>query len=342
MLTKDFLYSLPDNLIAQYPASERGESRMLVLDEVRKISDKKFKDIIGYLTSDDLIVLNDTRVIPARLFLEKETGGKVELIIERILNKDKLIAQLRSNRKLKLDTCLFLDNKKIFQIKEKVDDMFLLYYLGEDEIMELFDRSGHIPLPPYIKRVDENIDKERYQTVFSKKLGAVAAPTAGLHFTKEILEKISFEGIDSTKLTLHVGAGTFQPVREIDITQHKMHNEKVSISQKTVDKITATKSRGGRIVAIGTTVVRALESAVINGTLEPYEGETDIFIYPGYEFNIVDGLITNFHLPESTLLMLVCAFGGRNNILEAYSHAIKKEYKFYSYGDAMLIMNKGK
>lgn len=342
MLTKDFLYSLPDNLIAQYPASERGESRMLVLDEVRKISDKKFKDIIGYLTSDDLIVLNDTRVIPARLFLEKETGGKVELIIERILNKDKLIAQLRSNRKLKLDTCLFLDNKKIFQIKEKVDDMFLLYYLGEDEIMELFDRSGHIPLPPYIKRVDENIDKERYQTVFSKKLGAVAAPTAGLHFTKEILEKISFEGIDNAKLTLHVGAGTFQPVREIDITQHKMHNEKVSISQKTVDKITATKSRGGRIVAIGTTVVRALESAVINGTLEPYEGETDIFIYPGYEFNIVDGLITNFHLPESTLLMLVCAFGGRNNILEAYSHAIKKEYKFYSYGDAMLIMNKGK
>ncbi|MFL2556013.1 MAG: tRNA preQ1(34) S-adenosylmethionine ribosyltransferase-isomerase QueA, partial [Gammaproteobacteria bacterium] len=313
-----------------------------VLDEVRKISDKKFKDIIGYLTSDDLIVLNDTRVIPARLFLEKETGGKVELIIERILNKDKLIAQLRSNRKLKLDTCLFLDNKKIFQIKEKVDDMFLLYYLGEDEIMELFDRSGHIPLPPYIKRVDENIDKERYQTVFSKKLGAVAAPTAGLHFTKEILEKISFEGIDNAKLTLHVGAGTFQPVREIDITQHKMHNEKVSISQKTVDKITATKSRGGRIVAIGTTVVRALESAVINGTLEPYEGETDIFIYPGYEFNIVDGLITNFHLPESTLLMLVCAFGGRNNILEAYSHAIKKEYKFYSYGDAMLIMNKGK
>ena len=342
MLTKDFLYSLPDSLIAQYPASERGESRMLVLDEVRKISDKKFKDIIGYLTSDDLIVLNDTRVIPARLFLEKETGGKVELIIERILNKDKLIAQLRSNRKLKLDTCLFLDNKKIFQIKEKVDDMFLLYYLGEDEIMELFDRSGHIPLPPYIKRVDENIDKERYQTVFSKKLGAVAAPTAGLHFTKEILEKINLEGIDSTKLTLHVGAGTFQPVREIDITQHKMHNEKVSISQKTVDKITATKSRGGRIVAIGTTVVRALESAVINGTLEPYEGETDIFIYPGYEFNIVDGLITNFHLPESTLLMLVCAFGGRNNILEAYSHAIKKEYKFYSYGDAMLIMNKGK
>ena len=159
---------------------------------------------------------------------------------------------------------------------------------------------------------------------------------------KEILEKINLEGIDSTKLTLHVGAGTFQPVREIDITQHKMHNEKVSISQKTVDKITATKSRGGRIVAIGTTVVRALESAVINGTLEPYEGETDIFIYPGYEFNIVDGLITNFHLPESTLLMLVCAFGGRNNILEAYSHAIKKEYKFYSYGDAMLIMNKGK
>jgi len=342
MLTKDFLYSLPDNLIAQYPANERGESRMLVLDEVRKISDKKFKDIIGYLTSDDLIVLNDTRVIPARLFLEKETGGKVELIIERILNKDKLIAQLRSNRKLKLDTFLFLDNKKIFQIKEKVDDMFLLCYLGEDEIMELFDRSGHIPLPPYIKRVDENIDKERYQTVFSKKLGAVAAPTAGLHFTKEILEKISFEGIDNAKLTLHVGAGTFQPVREIDITQHKMHNEKVSISQKTVDKITATKSRGGRIVAIGTTVVRALESAVINGTLEPYEGETDIFIYPGYEFNIVDGLITNFHLPESTLLMLVCAFGGRNNILEAYSHAIKKEYKFYSYGDAMLIMNKGK
>ena len=338
MLTKDFSYSLPDSLIAQYPTSERGTSRMLVLAKDHKIFDKKFKDIIGYFNSNDLLVLNDTRVIPARLLLQKESGGKVELILERILDSKKMIVQLRSNRSLKNATLLFLNGEKKFQIEEKINDMFLLAYLGEGKVTNIFENLGHIPLPPYIKRNDEALDGERYQTVYSNTLGAVAAPTAGLHFTNSMLDELKRKGINITNLTLHVGAGTFQPVREPDITKHKMHSEKISISQNTVDKIVATKNRGGRIIAIGTTVVRGLESAVVNGKLTSYEGETDIFIYPGYKFKVVDVLLTNFHLPESTLLMLVCAFGGKDNILKAYHHAIREKYRFYSYGDAMLIM----
>ena len=338
MLTKDFSYSLPDSLIAQYPTSERGTSRMLVLAEDHKIFDKKFKEIIGYFNSNDLLVLNDTRVIPARLLLQKESGGKVELILERILDSKKMIVQLRSNRSLKNATLLFLNGEKKFQIEEKINDMFLLAYLGQGKVMNIFENLGHIPLPPYIKRNDESLDGERYQTVYSNTLGAVAAPTAGLHFTNSMLDELKRKGINITNLTLHIGAGTFQPVREPDITKHKMHSEKISISQNTVDKIVATKNRGGRIIAIGTTVVRGLESAVVNGKLTSYEGETDIFIYPGYKFKVVDVLLTNFHLPESTLLMLVCAFGGKDNILKAYHHAIREKYRFYSYGDAMLIM----
>ena len=249
-----------------------------------------------------------------------------------------MIVQLRSNRSLKNATLLFLNGEKKFQIEEKINDMFLLAYLGEGKVMNIFENLGHIPLPPYIKRNDESFDGERYQTVYSNTLGAVAAPTAGLHFTNSMLDELKRKGINITNLTLHVGAGTFQPVREPDITKHKMHSEKISISQNTVDKIVATKNRGGRIIAIGTTVVRGLESAVVNGKLTSYEGETDIFIYPGYKFKVVDVLLTNFHLPESTLLMLVCAFGGKDNILKAYHHAIREKYRFYSYGDAMLIM----
>ena len=217
--------------------------------------------------------------------------------------------------------------------------MFLLNYLGGDEIIDLFNEFGHMPLPPYIKRIDNSIDKERYQTVFSNKPGAVAAPTAGLHFTKGMLDKLSENGINNVKLTLHIGAGTFQPVRGDYVSEHKMHSEYMSIDQNTVSKIIETKNRGGRILAVGTTVVRSLESAVRNGALTAYEGETNIFIYPGYKFNVVDMLLTNFHLPESTLLMLVCAFAGKENVMKAYHHAIKEKYKFYSYGDVMLIMN---
>ena len=339
MLTKEFSYNLPEDLIAQHPVSKRGASRMLVLERECEISDTSFQKLSKHLKSGDLIVLNDTLVIPARLFLEKESGGKVELILERILSRKKLMVQLRANKTTKSGIFLFLNNEKIFQVEEKIDDMFLLRYTGEGEVVDLFNVSGHIPLPPYIKRIDDSIDVERYQTVFSNKPGAVAAPTAGLHFTKGMLDKLSENGINNVKLTLHIGAGTFQPVRGDYVSEHKMHSEYMSIDQNTVSKIIETKNRGGRILAVGTTVVRSLESAVRNGALTAYEGETNIFIYPGYKFNVVDMLLTNFHLPESTLLMLVCAFAGKENVMKAYHHAIKEKYKFYSYGDVMLIMN---
>jgi S-adenosylmethionine:tRNA ribosyltransferase-isomerase len=339
MLTKEFSYNLPEDLIAQHPVSMRGASRMLVLEEQCKISDTKFYKLSEYLKPGDLIVLNDTLVIPARLFLEKESGGKVELILERILSREKLIVQLRTNKTTKPGIFLFLNNKKIFQVEEKIDDMFLLRYIGEGEVIALFNVSGHIPLPPYIKRIDDSIDVERYQTVFSNKPGAVAAPTAGLHFTRQMLDELGNCGIDNVKLTLHIGAGTFQPVRERYVSKHKIHSEYMSINKNTINKIMETKNRGGRILAVGTTVARSLESAVKNGVLTAYEGETNIFIYPGYKFNVIDMLLTNFHLSESTLLMLVCAFAGKENVMKAYHHAIKEKYKFYSYGDAMLIMN---
>ena len=339
MLTKEFSYNLPEDLIAQHPVSKRGASRMLVLEEECKISDTKFYKLPEYLKPGDLIVLNDTLVIPARLFLEKESGGKVELILERILSREKLMVQLRTNKTTKSGIFLFLNNEKIFQVEEKIDDMFLLRYTGEGEAIDLFNVLGHIPLPPYIKRIDNSIDAERYQTVFSNTPGAVAAPTAGLHFTRQMLDELGNCGIDNVKLTLHIGAGTFQPVRERYVSKHKIHSEYMSINQNTINKIMETKNRGGRILAVGTTVVRSLESAVKNGALTTYEGETNIFIYPGYKFNVIDMLLTNFHLSESTLLMLVCAFAGKENVMKAYHYAIKEKYKFYSYGDAMLIMN---
>ena len=340
MLTKDFSYNLPENLIAQNPTDERGTSRMLVLEKGGKISDSLFQRLPEYLKSGDLIVLNDTAVIPARLFLEKESGGKVELVLERIVDKEELLVQLRANKTAKSGTVLILNDKKIFTIKKKVEGMFLLNYLGVGEIIDLFNEFGHMPLPPYIKRIDNFIDKERYQTVFFDKPGAVAAPTAGLHFTKDMLDKLSENGIDNVKLTLHVGAGTFQPVREEHVSEHKMHSEYMSIDKDVINRIKETKNNGGRIFAVGTTVVRSLESVARNNVLTPFEGQTNIFIYPGYKFNVVDMMLTNFHLPESTLLMLVCAFAGKEKIMEAYYHAISKQYKFYSYGDAMLLINK--
>ena len=340
MLTKDFSYNLPENLIAQNPTNERGTSRMLVLEKGCKISDSLFQKLPEYLKPGDLIVLNDTSVIPARLFLEKESGGKVELVLERIIDRQELIVQLRANKTIKSGISLILDEKKIFLIKKKIGDMFLLNYLGEGKIIDLFNEFGHMPLPPYIKRIDNSIDKDRYQTIFSDKPGAVAAPTAGLHFTKEMLNKLRENGIQNVKLTLHVGAGTFQPVRENYVYDHKMHSEYMSIDEDVINKIIETKNHGGRILAVGTTVVRSLESALNNGVLTAFEGETNIFIYPGYKFNIVDMIFTNFHLPESTLLMLVCAFSGKEKVMEAYHHAISKQYKFYSYGDAMLLINK--
>ncbi len=339
MLTKDFSYNLPEGLIAQNPVDERGNSRMLVLERGLGIADTSFQKLPEYLKSGDLVVLNDTFVIPARLFLEKESGGKVELVLERIIDRKELMVQLRANKTPKSGTILILDDKKMFLVKKKIEDLFLLNYLGEGEIINLFNEFGHVPLPPYIKRIDNSVDKERYQTVFSDKPGAVAAPTAGLHFTKDMLNKLSENGINNVKLTLHIGTGTFQPVREEYVSEHKMHSEYMSIDKDVINRIIETKNNDGRILAVGTTVVRSLESAVRNDVLTAFEGETDIFIYPGYKFNVVDMLLTNFHLPESTLLMLVCAFAGKENVIEAYHHAISKQYKFYSYGDAMLLIN---
>jgi len=337
MKTSDFSYDLPDELIAQYPATQRDASRMLVLNPASDITDAQFEQFADYLKPGDLIVLNDTRVIPARLFAKKETGGKVEIMLERIQDDTTMLVQLRASKSPKPGTALILDDKTRFEVKGRQDDMFLLDYAGKEPLTDLLDRLGHMPLPPYIDRNDEALDLERYQTVFSNTPGAVAAPTAGLHFTDQLLDALSSRGVENTKLTLHVGAGTFQPVRAEDISQHQMHSEYMRVSQSVVDKINETKKNGGRVLAVGTTVVRSLESAARGGELTSFEGDTDIFIYPGFQFNVVDLLLTNFHLPESTLLMLVCAFAGKDNVMHAYNHAIKEKYRFYSYGDAMLL-----
>ncbi len=337
MLTSDFSFELPEVLIAQYPVADRDGSRLLYLGPENTISDTSFKQLPEYLIPGDLIVLNDTRVIPARLYAKKETGGNVEIMLERILDEQTLLVQLRASKSPKAGASLILEDNTRFEVKGREGSMFLLSYVGSEKITDLLSRLGHMPLPPYISRDDENLDQERYQTVFSKKPGAVAAPTAGLHFTDDILEALKEKGVDNVKLTLHVGAGTFQPVRVDDIEKHEMHSEYMSVPQDVVDKIIETKKNGGRVLAVGTTVVRSLETAAKTGTLTSFEGDTNIFIYPGYQFNVVDLLLTNFHLPESTLLMLVCAFGGQENVLNAYQHAIKEQYRFYSYGDAMLI-----
>lgn len=337
MLTRDFNYELPEELIAQYPARDRDASRLLVLEPNKPLRDTLFKQLSDYLKPGDLLVLNDTRVIPARLFARKETGGKVEIMLERIIDEQTLLVQLRASKSPKPDTLLILDDTTRFKVKQRQDDMFLLAYDGDEPLAELLNRLGHMPLPPYISRDDENLDQERYQTVFSDKPGAVAAPTAGLHFTDDILEALKDNGIDNVRLTLHVGAGTFQPVRVDDIAKHHMHSEYMNVPNDVVEKINATKKQGGRVVAVGTTVVRSLETAAKAGKLNSYEGDTDIFIYPGFKFNVVDMLLTNFHLPESTLLMLVCAFAGKENVMNAYHHAIEEKYRFYSYGDAMLL-----
>ncbi|MBL1142934.1 MAG: tRNA preQ1(34) S-adenosylmethionine ribosyltransferase-isomerase QueA [Proteobacteria bacterium] len=340
MKTSDFSYDLPEELIAQYPTADRDRSRLLCLQPEGQITDSSFKQFADYLKPGDLIVLNDTRVIPARLFAQKETGGKVEIMLERIRDEKTLMVQLRASKTPKPGTLLLLDENTNFEVLGRNGDMFLLSYEGEEQITDLVDRLGHMPLPPYIDRDDEGKDKERYQTVFSEKPGAVAAPTAGLHFTTQILDELKNKGIDNAKLTLHVGAGTFQPVRVDDIAEHKMHSEYARVPADVVKKIHETKNNGGRVLAVGTTVVRSLETAARGGVLTSFEGDTDIFIYPGFKFNVVDMMLTNFHLSESTLLMLVCAFAGQDNVMNAYQHAIEEKYRFYSYGDAMLLTGK--
>ncbi len=338
MRTLDFDFYLPDQLIAQHPTAERAASRMLHLDgKVGGLSDEMFKDLPDFLNAGDLLIFNDTRVIKARLFGHKHSGGNVEVLIERVLDAHTAYAHVRASRSPKIGSLVKLADAFDVEVIARHDDLFELRFASETPILELLEQYGALPLPPYITHEATSDDEERYQTVYAKNLGAVAAPTAGLHFTDAILDRIKQKGIDIAYVTLHVGAGTFQPVRVDNIHEHKMHSELYDISQATIDLIAQTKARGGKVTAIGTTAMRALESATRDGGLRAGNGETNIFITPGYKFKIVDRLFTNFHLPKSTLLMLVSAFGGMQNIKQAYQHAIKHEYRFFSYGDAMLI-----
>lgn len=339
MQLSDFDFSLPEHLIAQHPTKQRTQSRLLIAGT--PIEDKKFINIIDYLKPNDLLVLNNTKVMPARLYANKETGAKVEIMINRILSDTQALVMMKSSKSPKIGSKILLDNQYHATVLAKYDYLYNLEF--SSSIQVILDNLGHIPLPPYIERADDLADKTRYQTVFAKKLGAVAAPTAGLHFDQTLLDQLQQKGIDNTEVTLHVGAGTFLPVKTDDITQHKMHSEFIEVSEEVIEKIKQTKQKNGRIIAVGTTAVRALESCALTANswqdLTPCTQETNIFIYPGFEFKVVDLLITNFHLPKSSLLMLVSAFTGSKTIKQIYQHAIKQQYRFFSYGDAMLLKN---
>lgn len=340
MLVKEFSFELPEQLIASEPQAERSASRLLVMD--RQSGDLQhhiFKDILQLLNPGDLLVFNNTRVIPARLFGEKSSGGKVEVLVERLLQGQRFLAHIRASKAPKPGTELLLENSARVIMQQRHDTLFELELLGDEPVLAMLERLGHMPLPPYIARPDTEEDKARYQTVYNEKPGAVAAPTAGLHFDQPLLDQLKAKGIEFGFVTLHVGAGTFQPVRVDSVLEHKMHAEYIEVEQTVVDAIAACKARGNKVVAVGTTSVRSLESAAQQhgGVLKPYSGDTQIFIYPGYQFQVIDALITNFHLPESTLIMLVSAFSHKEHVMRAYHTAIAEQYRFYSYGDAMFI-----
>lgn len=342
MQISDFQYDLPQELIANYPSEKRSESRLLCIDaSTGKLLHRRFDQLLEFLQPKDLLVFNNTRVIPARLFAQKESGGKVELLIERMLGGNKVMAQLRASKSPKLGTRLvFKANNGLIPealVEGRENEFYLLNFDTGVDLPALLVREGHMPLPPYIRRTDEEIDAERYQTIYADKAGAVAAPTAGLHFDEELFAALQAMRVDTAYLTLHVGAGTFQPIRVDNVLEHKMHKELVDVDEKVCRQVAACKQRGGRVIAVGTTTVRSLESAVKDSQLVPFHGETDIFIYPGYDFQIVDAMVTNFHLSESTLLMLVSAFSGKDILLRAYNEAVEQKYRFYSYGDAMFI-----
>ena len=338
MKTQDFDFYLPSHLIAQHPAQERTASRMLCVDGSNgNITDKIFLDFPDACNAGDLLIFNDTRVIKARLFGHKHTGGNVEVLIERVINQHVAYAHVRASRSPKIGSRMRLSDAFDVEVTARHDDLFELQFLSDVSVFDLLEQHGALPLPPYITHTATDDDDERYQTVFAKNLGAVAAPTAGLHFNETLLEQLQQKGVNIAYVTLHVGAGTFQPVRVDNIAEHKMHSELFSIPQSTVESINETRLHGGRVTAIGTTALRALESAAQQGELKAGDGDTDIFITPGYQFKVVDRLFTNFHLPKSTLLMLVSAFAGIDNIKKAYAHAVANEYRFFSYGDAMLI-----
>ena len=335
MRLEKFRFDLPDKLIARHPTEDRTGSRLLTMDPEGIVEHCQFADLLGHIEPGDLLVFNDTKVIPARLFGEKQTGGKVEVLVERILDSHTVLAHIRASKSPKAETSLFFEQDYSAQMLGRVNDLFELKFNAP--LLSVLDQIGHMPLPPYIDRADNNEDKSRYQTVYAEQPGAVAAPTAGLHFDNQLLEDIKAKGANLAFVTLHVGAGTFQPVRVDNIDQHQMHSEWLQVSDAVCEQVNQTKARGGRVIAVGTTSVRCLETAASAGAIAPFEGETDIFIYPGYNFKLVDGLITNFHLSESTLLMLVCAFAGYSSIMSAYREAVEQGYRFFSYGDAMFL-----
>lgn len=343
MRVADFSFDLPDELIARYPMAQRNASRLLTLDgNSGALGDKQFTDLLGMINSGDLMVFNNTRVIPARMFGQKASGGKLEILVERMLDDKCILAHVRSSKSPKVDSLIHLDGGYQMKMVARHDTLFELELLSELTILEVLEAVGHMPLPPYIDRPDEDADKERYQTVYNQNPGAVAAPTAGLHFDDAMLDALKAKGVNVAFVTLHVGAGTFQPVRVDTILEHKMHSEWANVPQDVVDLIAQTKAAGKRVVAVGTTSVRSLESAAraTLGELKAFSGDTDIFIYPGYEFQVVDAMVTNFHLPESTLIMLVSAFAGFDQVMAAYQHAITQKYRFFSYGDAMFVTKK--
>ena len=338
MQRSDFYFNLPPELIAQYPLESRTGSRMLCLNGVTgELQDRQFRDLQQLLSPGDLLVFNNTRVIPARLFGSKESGGKVEILIERIIEGDQVLAHVRASKSPRAGSSIKINDDTEFVVVDRRNDLFRLVCKSSLPIREILERYGHIPLPPYINREDTSLDVSRYQTVYAQQEGAVAAPTAGLHFDELMLQRLKKHGVEFAYVTLHVGSGTFQPVRVDNIEDHDMHSEYVEVSQKVCDRINETRAQGHRVVAVGTTSLRCLETACLSGSLQPFKGDTNIFIYPGVPIRSVDSMITNFHLPESTLFMLVCAFSGLENIFRAYQHAIDQGYRFFSYGDAMFL-----
>ncbi|GAA58587.1 S-adenosylmethionine:tRNA ribosyltransferase-isomerase [Pseudoalteromonas sp. BSi20652] len=343
MRVADFSFDLPDELIARFPKPDRTSSRLFCLDGPSgAVEHNVFSDILELVNEKDLLVFNNTRVIPARMFGQKASGGKVEVLVERVLDEHRVLAHVRASKSLKLGNEVILEGKAKAVMVARHDTLFELEFDHSQNVLDILNDIGHMPLPPYIDRPDNEADRERYQTVYGEKPGAVAAPTAGLHFDEKLMTALKHKGVQMAFVTLHVGAGTFQPVRVDSVDEHIMHSEYIEVPDDVVNAVAQTKARGGRVIAVGTTSVRSLESAakVHGGKLDTYFGDTDIFIFPGYQFNVVDAMVTNFHLPESTLIMLVSAFSGQDNIMSAYNTAIDKKYRFFSYGDAMFLTRK--
>lgn len=343
MKLSDFSFELPEHLIAKYPTDKRSASRLLHLNGPSgNVTHRQFVDMLDLVEEGDLLVFNNTRVIPARLLGKKASGGQVEVLVERILPDNTALAHVRASKAPKPGTSLILEGAVNVTVIGRQHALFHLQFDHDEPVLTLLEQHGHMPLPPYIDRPDESQDKERYQTVYNQKPGAVAAPTAGLHFDDDILAALKQKGVKLAFVTLHVGAGTFQPVRVDNILEHKMHSEYAEVGQDVVDAVLATKAAGKRVIAVGTTSVRSLESAAVAAentadVIMPFFADTDIFIYPGFQFKVVDAMFTNFHLPESTLMMLISAFAGREKVMAAYQQAIEQEYRFFSYGDSMFI-----